>query len=788
MWCVCTKLLISFAYIFFFVHAVVLGEKFHVLTSLSNAPCSAARPTTTYPTEKRHAEALSEISACRDTLDAARRRLNDADAQDIKALPVLLGAVGKVQVSVDVCADRLHESITAPLREGGGSSAASDEPSLDTCKAKVEAVVAKVDEACAKLQQEQLHRQSTAQEEAARKAGDRWLMQARALRRAMLGPEGVGRRRDTGNQFQGALDKLDAALAEADRLRADIGAQRSPDGGKAGDAFAKAAQEASRAAEELQSAGEAIAYEESSRADGARLLVRMAFEDLAEIEADVKGSGLAKYRIVSSAVRTARAGIEEVFGALQEEGGAGATRRDKDRIETVVESGSLESALQTVDAARVAVSRARRVADAETEAREILTKESARVDNVSHRAEKLGLFERPKVVRAIQDCRAAATAAERLGKRVRQVVPAKREALVQEYMSAVLFAREATARAEETLGLEKETAAVNNEARRRVQEHLESSTATVALLQGRLDWLVAAAGRRSKSLEDVRVLAASWKLGTAGKKLRTPVPPEPCGKAASRATADAKKGLDVTSEEVETALDVTALGNDVKVCLERVTVAEAAVAEMEVRGRRRDIAIAGLERAAATTEAVIADTQAAAKMVGREAMVASVTTAVCQVQGALVEAVTSAELSGPGMIGVDDAFVEAATQAEQAAKVAAETFLRERMLVKQAEDERQERSAELYSAARRLEELDTGGVVGDDPEAAAMVLEARSEATQVRLESSWLMGGFAETKVLLFVMLGAQRGRPFERFWRTTYNKMYVCMLCFTSALRDQQG
>lgn len=654
---------------------------------------------------------------------------------------MLLGAVSKVQVSVDVCADRLHQSITAPLRRGDGTSATSEEPSLATCKAKVESVVAKVDEACAKLQQEQLHRQITAQEEASRKAGDRWLMQARALQRAMLGPEGVGRRRDTGNQFQEALEKLDAALAEADRLRADIGAQPLPDGSGAGDAFAKAAQEASRAAEELQSAGEAVVNEESSRADGARLLVRMAFEDLAEIEADLKESGLAGDRVVSSAVRMARAGIEDMFGALQEEGGAGATRRDKDRIETVVESGSLESALQRVDAARAAVSRARRVADAEAETRDILAKESARVDDISRRAEKLGLFERPKVVRALQDCRAAATAAERLGKRLRQVVPPKREALAQEYMSAALFAREATARAEETLVLEKETAATNNEARRRIQEHLESSTTAVALLLGRLDWLSVSAEQRCRSLEDVRALAASWKLGSAGKVLRVPVPPEPCGKEASIATAEAKKRLDFISEEVETSSDVTALGGDVKVCLERVTVAEAAVAEMEVRGRRRDSAIAVLERAAATTEAVLADTQAVAKMFGREAMVTSLTAAVCQVQSALVEAVTSAGQSGPGKVGVDDAFIEAATKAEQAAKAAAETFLRERMLVKQAEEERQERSAELYSAARRLEELDTGGVVGDDPEAAAMVLEARSEATQVRRQSSWSVGG-----------------------------------------------
>lgn len=649
---------------------------------------------------------------------------------------MLLGAIGKVQESVDACADRLDQSITAPLRGSGGTSAAAaDEPSVATCKAKVEALVAKVDEACAKIQQDQLHRQSTAQDEASRRSGDRWLVQARALRRAMLGPEGVGRRRGTGTQFQEALEELDAALAEADRLRADIGARQSPDGNEAGGAFVKAAQEASRAAEELQKAGEAVFNEEVSRADGARVLVRMAFEDLAEIEAGVNESGIAGDRSVSGALRTARTGLEEMLGALQEEGGAGATGRDRDRIETLVESGRLESALQRVDAARVAVSRACRVAAFETEARDILTKEISRVDDASHRAQKLGLLERPKVTRAIQACRAAAAAAARLGKRVQQDAPPKREALAQEFMSAALFARESTARAEEALALEKEIAAVNNEARRRVQERLESSTAAVAVLQGRLDWLDASAEQRRRSLEDVRVLAASWKLGAAaGERIRVPVPPEPCGKVASRATSEARRSLDVISEEVETASDVTALDDDVEVCLERVAVAEAAVAELEVRGRRRNSAIAVLERAAATTEAVIADTQAAAKVVGREAMVASLDAAARQVQGALAEAVASAEQSGPGKVGVDDTFVTAATQAEQAAKAAMETFLRERVLVNQAEEERQDRSAELYSAARRLEELDTRGVVGDDPEAAAMVLEARSEATQVRAE------------------------------------------------------
>lgn len=733
----------------------LIRRAFRVNTHIARETfCSTVRPKWR-PTESRQAAALAEIAACRDKLDAARASLSGADALDTKALPVLLGALGKVQASVDTCADRLGQSSTTPLQRGRATSATAGELSLATCKAKVEAVVANVDEACSKRQHAQLHGQSRAQDEASRRSGDRWLMQARALRRVMLGPEGVGRRRGAGSRFQEALDKLDAALAEADRLRVDVGAQRSPEGQEGGDAFAKAAQEASLAAEELQNAGEAVVNEEGTRAEGARALVSIALGDVAEIEADASDSGFAGDRSVSEALRVARKGLEKMSGALQEDGGAGATLRDKNRVEALVASGSLESALRGVDAARAVVSRVRRVAAAETEARDILTSESTCVDDLSHRAQELGLFERPAVVRAVQACRAAGTAAERFDSRGRQVSLVRQEALVQEYMSAALLAREATAQAEETLAFERETAAVNVDARRRLKARLESPRAAVALLQDCLDRFAISAEQRRTSLEGVRELTLSWKLGSGGNELRVPVPPESYGKAASRATAEAKKSMDTLVKEVETSRDVAALDDDVKLSLPLVTVAEAAAAQIEVRGRRRGTAIAVLERAAARTEAIMADSQTA-KVAGRSVMVASLADAARQVRNALVEAVSSAEKSGPGEIEVDDAFLAAAGQAEQAAEAAAESFARERVLVEQMEGQRQERSVELWSAARRLEGLDTGSVVGDDPEAAAMVLEARSEAMQVRMESNdWLICCFSIKHLLrMFLPVG----------------------------------
>lgn len=678
--------------------------------------------------------ALAEIAACRGRLEAARASLKGADTLDSKTMPVLLGALGKVQASVDACSDRLRKSSTAPLQRGRPDSATADKLALATCKAKVEAVVAKVDEACSRRRHEQAHHESRVQDEASLRSGDRWLMQARALRRALLGPEGVGRRTSAGSRFQEALDKLDAALAGADRLRVDVGAQRSLNEGQESDAaFANAARKASLAAEELQKAGEVAVNEETTRAEGARALVSMALGDVAAIEADVKDSAFVDDRSISEAIRIARKGLERMSGALQEEGGAGATLRDKNRIEALVASGKLESALRGVDTARAVVSRVRRVAAAETEAREIIAGERTCVNDISRRAQEIGLLDHPAVVRAVQACRKAGMAAERFDSRGRQMLPVQREALVKEYMPAALLAREATARAEETLALETEASAINDEAKCRLMDRLESPKAAVALLQGRLDRFAIAAEQRRTSLEGLRKLTLSWSFGSGGNELRGSVPPESYWKAASLATAEARKSMDTILNEVEASRDVAALQDDVKRSQQLVVAAEAAAAQIEVRGRRRGDAIAVLERAAKRTGAVISDAQTS-KVIGRSVIVESIADAVQQVRDTLAKAVGSAGKPGPGEVEADNAFLASAGQAEQAAEAAAESLARERVVVEQMEEQRQGLSVELWSAAKRLEGLDTGTVVGDDPEAAAMVLEARSEAMQVIME------------------------------------------------------
>ncbi|CBJ27230.1 conserved unknown protein [Ectocarpus siliculosus] len=681
----------------------------------------------------REATALAEISACREKLEAARARLRSADTLNIKALPVLWGALGKVQASVDVCAERLRQSSSTPLQGGRAASGAkAGEPSLATCKAKVRAVVAKVDAACAKRRQhEQPHRpKGGTQDETSRRAGDRWLMQARALRRAMLGPEGIGRRRGTtgGNQLQEALDKLDAALAEADRLRADTGILGSPQGGAA---YEKAARGASHAAEELQRAAETVASEHGTRLDRARALVSMALGEVTEMEADATDCGLVGSPGVPEALGNARRGLERMYGTLQKEERAGVS--DQSRVETLVASGSLESALRGVDTARAAVTLARRIEGAEAEARAIIDKERARVDDLSLQAQALGLLGRPAVARAVNACREAGTAAGRRDSRGRQVSPEECEALAQDFLSAARLARGATERAQETIKHEREAAAVNDGSRCRAKERLESSKAALAVLHGRVDRLATSAEQRRASLERMRVLTASWKFGGAdGKELRRPIPPESLERSASRATAEAKKGLDAVEKEAEASGDATGLDKRVESSLQRLTVAEAAVAAAEVRGRRRGNAVLALERAAARTEAVIADAEAA-KVARRSAVVGSLTAAVREVRVALCVAVGSAadDELGPRDIEHDDAVLAAAGLAEQAAEAAGNRVARERAAAEREEEERQERCAELWSAARRLEGLDTDSVVADDPEAAAMVLEARSEAVNV---------------------------------------------------------
>lgn len=677
----------------------------------------------------RQAAALSEISACRDDLKTARARLRSANALDSNAMSVLLKELAGVQESVDVCADQLRQSRTAAPPNGRPDTKRVGEKSLAACKAQVEAVVAKVDEACSNRQHEQLHRASRNHDETSLYAGGRWLTQARAMRRAMLRPEGAGRPRTNG--LQKALERLDAALAEADRLRPDASRGSAEEQGEGG-AFATAAREASRAAEELQKAGEAEVHDRRTRAEGARTLVSMALGEVAEIEVDVQGSGLAGDRSVSEALRAARKGLERVFAALQAETGTDSTRRDKIRLESLIASGRLESALKGVDAARAVVSRARRVEATETEARDIITKEGVRLDSVSLRAQALGLLKRPAVARALQAGRAAATTAKRFDGRGRQVSLEKREALAQEYMAAALLVCEATKRAEETIVLEKEIAAMNEEARCRVRERLESSNAGVALLEGRVDQLALSAEQHRTCLEGTRVLALSWKLGKVQNELRRPVRAELHVQSAERAVREARQTLDDLGKRVEASGDVKALDDELESGLQRATLAEAAVAQAEVRERRRDDAIAILERAAANMGAVLAEAQSA-KVVERPVVASFLSVGIGQVRRAFAEVAGYNDKAGPSEAEGDDPVLAAARQAEHAVEVAAESLARERVLLEQMEEERQERCADLWSTARRLEGLSTSDVVGDDPEAAAMILEARSETMQVIL-------------------------------------------------------
>ncbi|CAM9327899.1 unnamed protein product [Scytosiphon promiscuus] len=674
----------------------------------------------------RQAAALSEISACRDDLGTARARLRGTDAVDSKALPMLLEALGKVQASVDVCADRLGQSSTAPSQNARPDNKRVDEKVLATCKADVEAVVADVDDACAKWKHEQEHLASRKRKEASWYTGDRWLVQARAMRRAILGPEGAGRPRTTA--LQEAIERLDAALAEADRLRADV-ALRSAEEQDGGEAFAIAAREASRAAEKLQKAGEAEVNDSRTRAEGARTLVSMALGEVAEMEAGAKSSGLASDRSVAEALRVARKGLERVSGALEVKTETDATRREKNRFESLIASGRLESALKNVDAARVVASRARRVECTETEARDIVSKEGVRLDGLSLRAQALGLLKRPAVARALQAGRAAATTAKRFDSRGRHVSLEKREALAQEHMAAAANVCEATGRAEETIKLAKDIAAINEEERCRAVDRLESSNAVVALLQGRVDHLALSAEQHRAFLEGTRVLTLSWKVGTVQHELRRPTPADLHVKPAEQATAGARKILADLVKKVDSSDDVAALDDELKSGEQRVSFAEAAVAQAEIRGRRRGDAIAILEGAAANMDAVLAEAQAA-KVVDRPAAAGFLSASVGSVRRALFEASGYTGRSGPGEVKGDDPVLSAARQAEQAVEAAAESVAKERVLVEQVEEERQDTCAELWSAARRLEGVSTSEVVGDDPEAAAMILEARSEMLQ----------------------------------------------------------
>lgn len=705
-------------------------------------------------TEAARARVLADLSACQIDFAAARERIAETSISNPNVVSAALSsALSEAQGSIEAAADRLRQRLPAvPPRKGGrDSTVTADKRLVKICKSKVDAFVAMVEQACAPNQCAQV---AVAQRQAdRRRPGDRLVMQARALRRAMLGPTGIagqGRRGD-GSAFRAALERLDAALAEADRLGADTDIVEAP-GKKHGDtsydAFTKAAQKASHAAQELQRAGEELKRagearfdEAAARADGARALVRIALGELTEIEGDVQMSGVDVERSVLASLREARRVLEKMALTLGDgdgdsTGSASSTGRGEHRVEVLVANGKLEAALATVDAARAQVARIRRVSDVEGKARVVLVEASGRVQELSREAEEAGLLGRPAVAQALQGCRSSATAAERYDNRVRIVSSDKREALAQDYMTAAVHAADEVTRAEEILRTERVSASRNDHERTHLMTRLEPARTTLSRLRSRLDELSVAAEKRCASLEGVRSLAASWEMGSVGDGPRGPLRDDrDGGVTAARAVADAAAGVNALVREVENSWNVGVLGKDVEICVQRVALAEVAVAEADVRGRRKGNAFAALDRAAKKVQSVIDDSRAA-KVTRRLAVAEPLARAAGDVRAGLVIAAQTLRMSiPPGSSNEADSdapLLAAAGHAEETAESAAVALAKERLDVEQAERERQQSSSELWTAARQLEKLDTGGVVGDDPEAAAMVLEARSQAVQVR--------------------------------------------------------
>lgn len=672
-----------------------------------------------------------------------------ADLDETTAVAPSL-ALGDAQKSLDAAADWLRQPLSAvPRRKRGRDGpGTADELYVKRCRTNVDAFVDKVDEAYARIHREHVVVPSGSEAGPAvvatqRRTGERLVMQARALRRAMLGPAGLsGQARrgdgDDSRTFRMALERLDAALADADRLKAE-----ACDGGNDNAAFTKAAQEASRAAQELQRAGETSAREAEARADGARVLVRLALGEMDELEFDVKASGFDNEPTVTTALRVARRELERTFRKLggivvagdEKTSSIGYDGQSQDRVQAQVASGTLESALGTVDVARAELTRVRKMSDLQAKARAILSEEDGRVGVLSREAATTHLLRRPEVAQVLQRCRAALTIAERYDTRGKKLSLEKREALAQDYMAAALTAAEARSRAEEVLFLERENAARNEQEKAHLLKRLEPAKAAVSNLRDRVERISGAAIARRASLEKARLTAASWNVAVyAGEATvsRGALPQEPDGATAARQVAEGLDSVDALLARANEIWDMESLSEEIMASLQRVVVADGAVAAAEVHGRRRDNAFAALERATAKTQSVITDARSA-KVDSRPIMTESLALAVRDLRiGFIVAADTARRQTGPGKFNADDVpLLDAASAAEDSAESAASVLAKERLLVEQAERGRQVASSELWLASRRLEELDTDGVVGDDPEAAAMVLEARSEVVQV---------------------------------------------------------
>ena len=687
----------------------------------------------------RRAAAQAELSACRAELDAARNGLDAAGVIDEAKFAALAALLRDGRASLDACAERLGEDVRVLLQRSHDSGSAlveseDDEIMVASCKAKVAALVAKVGEASAEQQQQgQSHdfKQLQKQSDPDQRKGKRLITRARMLGRPMLESvvteerAALEARKQGGKRVLEAVENIDVAPKETDHIREECGL-----------AGFEATPNASRVAEEVHKVMKVGVVEDpGARVERARTFMRLGAQEIAELEAEAAALGLGNKRNVVKAFRVARRGLRKVSSAMGEgkEADAGRRRHGRTRFEALIANGTLAAALKNVEVARSEILRTLQVSTLETEARNMLSREATRADEVSHQAQELGLLKRPAVVRALQSYRASVMAAERYNRLDRSVSLVKRMELARDYTAAALQASEASRLAEKTLAAERDAAAKNEEARRRLEGRLQESKSSIFCLQDRLGKLATAAQQRRALFEAVRALVTSPDMSTATDRpgSHASLPAEPDGAAVAQIAAEAMRDLDDISRRVNGSWNVTSLEEYVDSGIERVIHVEAATAQSEVQGRRRDIAFAALKRAAEKTRSMMQEAQAA-RVEGRPAMVDSLSAASRLVKNGFSAAVDSADPSCRGGMEADEPFLYAANQAEAAAEAAAQVLSRERLYAEQGEKERKERCSELWSASRRLEELDTAAVVVYDPEAVAIVLEARSEVVQVR--------------------------------------------------------